>query len=214
MFNSVLRRLCVVALAALAGPVLASVVSFSGSLGDSGNTALVGSDLGPAQFSDDLATANNVALHVLHVAVPGTVQFTSTGFAGGGVDPYFTLFSGSDPATATVVASNYLHAFTVGGDFTLDALLATGDYTLAIGVFANMSFAENSGAGVLADGFIGLGGPAYFGDGSYAFTVTLPDDVGNVPEPGSALLALTAALAAAWTGRRRLTRIRTTHGGR
>lgn len=201
-FDRVLPRLAVLVLSALAWPVLAHVVSFTGELDDSGNTALVAFNMTAAQFSDDLATANNVALHVLHVAVGGSAQFTSTGFAGGGIDPYFTLFSGSDPATATLLISNYDHAWTLGGDFSLGAALAPGDYTLAIGAFANMSFAENLGGGVLADGFIGLGEPAFFGDGRYAFSVTLPD-AGSVPEPSDALLASTAALTAAWASRRR-----------
>jgi len=70
-----------------------------------------------------------------------------------------------------------------------------------------MSFAENSGSGFLADGFTGLGGPIYFGNGSYRLDITLPGGGGGgggtVPEPGSALLGLTAALAAAWASRRR-----------
>ena len=213
MFNKFLRRVAALVLATMAGPVLAAAVTFSGQLDDAGNAALVASDLGAAQFTDDLATANNVALHALHVAVGGSARFASTGHPGGGIDPYFTLFRGSAPATATVVESNYLHALAVGGDFTSDLALTAGDYTVAIGVFQNMSFAENGGSGFLSDGFIGLGGPAFFGDGSYALTVTLPD-AGTVPEPGGAVLALTAAWAAAWASRRRHRRMQTTQGGR
>jgi hypothetical protein len=208
MFNRVLRRLAVTLLAMLAGPVLAAVVNLSGALGDPTNTALVASDMGAAQFTDDLATANNVALYVLHVAVGGSVSVESTGFALGGIDPYFSLFSGTDRATATFLESNYLHALSVGGDFTQDLLLSAGSYTLAIGVFENLSLAENLCSGVLADGFTALGGPSFFGDGSYNFIVTLPNTT-SVPEPGGAALALTAACAALWVGRRRPARSET-----
>ena len=211
MFQKVLRPLAVLLLAAAAGPVLAAVVTLSGELDDTANTALVASDMGAALFTDDLATANNVALYVLHVAVGGSVNFTSTGFAPGGIDPYFTLFSGTDRATATFRESNYVHAQTVGGDFTQDVMLSAGDYTVAIGVYSNLSFAENYGNGFLAEGFTALGGPSFFGDGSYVFTITTPDATTTVPEPGSALLCLSAALAAVWTTRRRKTP--TTHGG-
>lgn len=204
MFKRVLRPLAPLFVAMIAGPALAAVVNLSGALDDTANTALVASDMGTALFTDDLATANNVALHVLHVAVGGSVNFTSTGFALGGIDPYFTLFSGTAWATATFVDSNYLHASSLGGDFSQDIVLSAGDYTVAVGAYENMSFAENLGSGVLADGFIALGGPTFFGDGRYAFTITTPDTT-TVPEPGSALLSLTAAGVVVWTQRRRKT---------
>jgi hypothetical protein len=203
-------------MAIVAGPALAGVVTFTGELDDPANSALVASDMGAAEFGNDPDKANNVALYAVHVAVGGNVNFASAGFVPGGIDPYFSLFSGTDPASASFRESNYLHALSVGGDFTQDILLTAGDYTLAIGVFVNLSFAENLGSGVLADGFTGLGGPDYFGDGSYAFTVTLPD--ASVPEPSSAVLVLAAAGAAAWVCRRRRIRPATTtptfHGGR
>lgn len=205
MFPAHLWHVAAWGLCSIAGPALASVVTFSGALDDVANPALVASDLGAAQFVDDRATANNVALYTLHVAMDGTVAVSSTGFASGGIDPYFTLFSGTDPATATVSASNYDHATSVGGDFTQDLLLSAGDYTVAISVYVNLSFAENLGSGVLADGFIALGDPGLFGDGSYSLSVTLPDTT-RVPEPGGTALVLTAACAAMWAGRRRAAR--------
>lgn len=177
------------------------IASFSGYLSDSANTALHASDLGAAQFGDDNAIANNVALYTLHLAAAGTVSFTSTGFAAGGVDPYFSLFSGTSASSATWLDSNYLQAFSTGGDFVNSGWLDAGDYTLAIGAFANMSFAENSG-GVLADGFIGLGEAYLLGSGFYSINVTQTDGGGGgggggtVPEPASAALALIALLAA------------------
>lgn len=211
MFDHLIRRTAAWALPLLAGPALAGVVTLQGALDDPLNTALVASDLGAARFIDGLATANNVALHVLHVAVGGSVTVQSTGFAAGGIDPYFTLFAGTDPATATFVDSNFVHAQSVGGDFTQGLVLAAGDYTVAIGAYENMSFAENQG-GFLSDGFIGLGGPPFFGDGRYVFSITLPDG-GTVPEPAGMALVLTALLGAAWAGRRHAPVATTTHGG-
>ena len=104
--------------------------------------------------------------------------------------------------TANFVASNYLHAQAFGGDFTQTEALSAGDYTVAIGTYVNLSFAENLGSGFLADGFIGLGDPRYFGNGAYRLTVTLPD-AQTVPAPGGATLTLTAALAALLASRRR-----------
>ena len=159
MFNKFLPGLVALLMASVAGPALAAVVTFTGKLDDPANPALVASNMGAAQFTDDRDTANNVALYTVHVTVGGNVNIASTGFALGGIAPYFTLFSGTDPASATFRESNYLHAVIVGGDFTQDIVLTAGDYTLAIGVFENMSFAENLGTGILADGFTGVRGP-------------------------------------------------------
>ncbi len=200
--TTLLRRAAIVMMATTAGSALAGVVTFNGNLGDATNTALVASDLGAARFGDDGDKANNVALYALNVAVDGTVDFTSSGWAAGGTDPYFTLFRGLGSATATVVASNYFHALAWGGDFTQTETLSAGDYTVAIGTFVNLSFAENLGSGVLADGFIGLGDARFYGDGTYTLTVTL-HDVQTVPEPAGTSLSLTAALAALWASRRR-----------
>ncbi|MBL0151750.1 MAG: DVUA0089 family protein [Ideonella sp.] len=211
MMYTLLRHAAVVMMVANAGPASASAVTFSGKLDDATNTALVASDLGIAQFSDERAKANNVAMYALTVPVGGSVGFTSTGYSAGGIDPYFTLFRGIYSATATFVASNYIHALALGGDFTQTETLSAGDYTVAIGTFENLSFAENLGSGFMADGFIGLGGAGYFGDGSYMLTVTLPDSQ-TAPEPEGASLTLTAALAAVLASRRR--KSQTPNGGR
>ena len=88
--------LAVAALALTATLASATTTTLAGNLGDSGNAALVGSDLGAPDFTDDNAIADNVALYTFTVTVPGTVGIVSTGFAAGGVDPYFTLFAGGD----------------------------------------------------------------------------------------------------------------------
>lgn len=174
---------------------LAGATTYAGNLGDAGNAALVGSDLGAPAFDDANAIANNVALYTFTTPA-GTVSIVSTGFAGGGVDPYFTLFSGSG-GTATFYDSNYVQATTTGGDFTWTGTLAAGTYEIALGSFENMSFAENSGSGTLGDGFIGLGDPNSLGDGSYALNLSTP-----VPEPSGTWL-VGVGLAALATRMRR-----------
>lgn len=197
-------------LGALLGVMLlqpASAAVYSGFLDDPANLPLVASDLGLAGFGTPEDIANNVAIHGFSLIAAGSVSFTSTGFAAGGVDPYFTLFKGLGiGSAATFVASNYAHAFSAGGDFTFTNALAAGDYTLAIGAFANMSFAENYGSGSLDDGFTMLGLDDPSRTTFYAIDVT----VGGItppnptPEPATGMLvgiALLGLLAKA--GRRR-----------
>ncbi len=155
----------------------------------------MGSNLGAARFDDGNAVANNVALYTF-TTLGGTVSVVSTGFAGGGVDPYFTLFSGSGPA-ATLFDSNYVQATSTGGDFTWSGTLAAGTYEIALGAFENMSFAENLGTGTLGDGFTALGDPNSLHDGGYSLNLTTP-----VPEPSGTLL-LAVGLAALATRVRR-----------
>ena len=184
---------------ALATSMAAASTTYDGNLGDSGNGALVGSDLGAPDFTDANAVADNVALYTFTVTHGGTVSIVSTGFAGGGVDPYFTLFTGSG-ASATFLDSNDAQATTTGGDFTWTGSLGVGTYEIALGAFENMSFAENLGSGTLGDGFIFLGDPNSLGNGAYSLTLSTP-----VPEPGSAwLLAVGLAVVGrrAWRARR------------
>jgi hypothetical protein len=184
-----------------AGTSRAATLTFSGYLNDPANAHLVASDLGPALFGDDFEIANNVALYQLVVEVAGDATIESTGFAAGGVDPYFTVFSGTG-LDATFLLSNFETAFSTGGDFTLTAPLPAGSYTVATGTFANLSFAENGGFGTLGDGFTGFGSPMFVGSGFYELTVTTADPVA-VPEPSSMTL-LAMALAGAAALRRRL----------
>jgi len=177
-----------------ASSAVAGFTTFSGFLNDAANSALVGSGMlpTPPSFADDWEIANNVALYSISLATAGSVRFDSSGFGLGGVDPYFTLFSGTG-YSGTFVGSNYVQAFSTGGDFDLTFSLLAGDYTFAIGAFGNMSFAENGG-GTLDDGFTGLGGPNYLGTSSpyyYEVVVTTSEGPGpGVPEPTTLLLAL------------------------
>jgi hypothetical protein len=150
----------------------AHAATFDGNFTDSSNAALVGSDLGSASFTDENAEANNVALYTLTVPITETVSITSTSVAAGGADPYLTLFQGSG-RSAAFFDSNYTQAFSTGGDLVYSGTLAKGTYELALGVFANLSFAENYGSGTLGDGFTGLGDPGSLGNGAYAVNVSL-----------------------------------------
>ena len=177
----------------------AGTVTLSGYLNDAGNTALIGSpawvgSIPPAPlFADDYDIANNVALYTLPVAIAGSVNFLSKGFAAGGVDPYFSLFSGTG-ASATFVGSNYLQAFSTGGDFNLSFVLGVGDYTVALGAFANQPFAENNPDldPALGDGFIGLGVPAFLGNAYYELDITRLET--PVPEPSHLVVVGLAGL--------------------
>jgi hypothetical protein len=134
----------------------------SGHFNDPGNPALVSYNLGVASFGSDGEIANNVALYSFSVPVAGTVSFISNGFNSGGVDPYFTLFRGNG-SSATFLASNYNKSISTGGDFDLSYELPVGDYMVALGVYSNMSIAENYGSGTLSDGFTSLGVPNFLG---------------------------------------------------
>jgi hypothetical protein len=182
----------------------AATIGLSGFLNDAGNPFLVGplQSPDPPLFGDDFEIANNTALHPITITVAGTVTFTSLGFAAGGVDPYFTLFSGTGPG-AVFVDSNFVQAFSTGGDFSLSFDLAAGDYTVAMGAFANMSFAENLGAGTLGDGFTALGGPSFLGTYYYELEILTPDS--QVAEPSSLTLIALAGAAAIGSRRRKKT---------
>jgi hypothetical protein len=182
------------------GTAQATTTTYSGFVNDQANAALVYSDLSPALFGNDNDIANNVALYQLFVPITGNVGFVSKGFAAGGVDPYFSLFQGSGP-TATFLGSNYDQAFSTGGDFNLSYALAAGNYVVALGTSANMSFAENYGSGTFGDGFNSLGTPYSLGNYYYELAVTTPDQA--VPEP-STLLLIGAGLASLAAFRKKL----------
>ena len=176
----------------------AGASTLSGFLNDPANTALRASDLSAPLFGDDFEIANNVALYEITIGAADAYRFLSTGFAAGGIDPYFTLFLGTGNG-ATVLGSNYVQAFSTGGDFDLTFALAAGDYTVGIGAFANMSFAENFGSGTLGDGFTGLGVPSL---GTTYYNVEIATGAA-APEPRPVWLAtLGIGVGLLWRRRR------------
>ena len=184
------------------GVARASPVTLSGYFNDQGNPALVGSDLAAPLFGDDWEIANNVALYDLEILSAGVVAFESHGYAAGGAQPYFSLFAGSlvSVGTATFVTSNY---FDPNIDFNMSVAPGAGSYIVALGVWENMSFAENLGVGTLGDGFIFLGVPGFLGNSYYELEVTPGgDQPPAVPEPATFLLV--GSGIAALSGIRRL----------
>ncbi len=175
----------VIALGISIGAANAGTTTLSGFLNDNLNGALVGSDLLSPLFGNNDEIANNVALYSLSVPVAGSVSFDSNGHAAGGAEPYFTLFQGAGNS-ATFLDSNS-NIFDI--DFLLSRSLAAGDYVLALGVRQNMSFGEFSGAGLIFDGFLGLGEAGRLNSSYYELVVTTPDPSGlPVPEPATILL--------------------------
>ena len=196
--NTISKTLTAAALALAASAAGATAsVTYAGSLADPANPYLYARDLGLPDFTDDVAIANNVALYQLHLTQAGTLTITSGSYGAGGIDPYVTLFSGSD-MSAVFVGSAI-------DDFSWSSPEAAGWYWVAIAEWDNYSFAENLGTGTLGDGFIGLGQAGYLGDGTYSVTVSLDTGLPAVPEPSPAWLlgaGLAALAARTWRARR------------
>jgi hypothetical protein len=110
----------------------------------------------------------------------------------GGLEPYLSLFD----AGGTFLASTNFGVTCPAGalinsgsgqcfDVMFDGgVLTPGTYQLTLSAYLNMSFAENSGTGTLADGFTGLGNLAQGEDLHYAFDITL-SSTSAVPEPST-----------------------------
>ena len=187
------------ALAALAAH--AASETLAGRLDDTGNAALMAGNgpLAPADFSSPEAIANNVALYQVQFAQAGTLTISSTDYGSGGIDPYVSLFAGSD-MSATFVASGI-------DDFSFSQAVTPGWYWVTIGSWVNESYAEQQG-GTLGDGFFGLGQADLMGDGTYSVRVSL--DSGTpppppVPEPSTTWLlglGLSVLGVRAWRARR------------
>lgn len=181
------RIACIVAAVALLANTRAEASLISGFLNESTNTALVGSDLGLPHFTSDLDIAENVALYEFTVATAGTFAFNSEGYLAGGAEPYFSLFSGGG-SSATFLASNF---FDPAIDFSVTQSLGVGTYVLAVGVWENLSLAENLGVGTLGDGFSGLGDPSRLGSSYYAIDITSNDGAGAVTGSGADVVGTT-----------------------
>jgi hypothetical protein len=133
----------------------------------------------------------------------GGINGSGTAIGEGGFEPYLSLFDASGNFLAStlfgITCPPGANTNTGSGqcyDVLLDAgVLAAGNYAIVISAFENMSFAENSGAGSLADGFTGLGNLAFGEDMHYAFDVILDNSTTTaVPEPGSGVLLSGACL--------------------
>jgi hypothetical protein len=196
--NTITKCLVAAALALAGLAAQAAAVTLAGKLDDAGNPYLHAYDMGFPLFDSDEDIANNVALYQVDVTQAGTLTLASGTYGAGGIDPYVTLFSGSD-FSATFVAS-------AQDDFTWSGAVTPGWYWVAIADWDNYSFAENLGTGVLGDGFIGIGQADLLGDRSYSVTVSL--DTGStppIPEPSPAWLlgaGLAALAARSWRARR------------
>ena len=188
--------------------ISATTQFFSGDLRSNANVIGCGPSctLTPA---DDDATWGQWAARVetFNVAVPSMMDAITFSYGGGtsgtgavvgagGYSPYLTLFD----SAGNFLASTYFGTYCPSGanpdpnrnascyDAQLDGgLLAPGDYSIAVSVYFNMSFAENYGPPlVLADGFTGLGN--LDGTLDYAFDVNLNPTMAPVPEPASLVL--------------------------
>lgn len=181
----------------------------------------------------DPANPNDVFLTSFSLATPSAVVIQSYGYGGssdapggtnaagtvipaGGFDTYLSLFQGLGSG-ATFLASNDdggcgpAAPDPVCEDSRLSfPTLAAGDYTIALTLPGNFSFAENYGSGTLGDGFIGLQGD-YFDAASatvrssaYAFDLTYTPAVTTTPESSSLVLFGTGLMAGVVAVRRRI----------
>ena len=186
-----------------------AVISFTGDLRTDANFTACGNGctLNAGNTDSDYAQWAAFAVNVI-VPVNSLTSAISFSYGGGtngngaviaqnGFEPYLSLFD----ASGTFLASTFsgttcpagAHTNTDTGqcfDVLLDGgVLASGQYSVVISAFENLSFAENAGFGTLADGFTGLGNLAPGEDLHYAFDVILtPTNTSTVPEPGSTIL--------------------------
>jgi hypothetical protein len=193
---------------ALAPAALAEIISFTGDLRADATFLPPGPSFTDADLAQWAAVVRS--FHAPSSSLMTAVSFSYGGGTNGrgaaiaqnGFEPYLSLFD----ASGNFLASTFFGVTCPTGastntdtGFCFDVLLdggtlAPGDYQIAISAFANLSFAENFGAGTLADGFTGLGNLFEGEDLHYAFDVIL-EPVTPVPEPSTALLLATAIAA-------------------
>jgi hypothetical protein len=193
---------------ALAPAAPAEIISFTGDLRADATFLPPGPSFTDADFAQWAAVVRS--FHAPSSSFMTAISFSYGGGTNGlgaviaqnGFEPYLSLFDASGnflastffgvtcpPGASTNTDTGF--CFDVGLD---GGTLVPGDYQIAISAFANLSFAENFGAGNLADGFTGLGNLFAGEDLHYAFDVIL-EPATPVPEPSTALLLATAITA-------------------
>ena len=213
MFYSYLPFL--LALCVLIPGVGATTISYSGNLRTNANFIACGDGctLGASNTDADYAQYAAVS-YSFNVPVTAAVTITTFSYGGGvngagtvipqsGFEPYLSLFdsagyflnstySGTTCPTGAKTNTVLLGCY----DVQLSAgILAAGTYQIAISAFENLSYAENSGTGKLADGFTGLGNLNTGEDLHYAFDISLAaNSPTTAPEPSTASLLLLASL--------------------
>ncbi len=193
----------------------ADTISFVGNLRADANVISCGSgctlgvsnsDGDYAQWAavvDSFTVSTASSMEAVTFGYGGGVNGAGTTIAQGGFEPYLSLFDSAGNFLASAFFGTTCppgaNTNTDSGqcfDVSLDGgILAAGSYQIAISAFENMSFAENSGAGTLADGFTGLGNLGVGEDLHYAFDVEL-SPIAVAPEPSSAWLLAGVMLAA------------------
>ncbi|HUJ50421.1 MAG TPA: DVUA0089 family protein [Bryobacteraceae bacterium] len=201
--------------------VRADTTSFVGNLRDDANVISCGSGctLGASNTDGDYAqwaavvdsfTVSTVSdMQAVTFSYGGGVNGAGTTIAQGGFEPYLSLFDSSGDFLASTFFGTTCppgaNTNTDSGqcfDVSLDGgTLAPGSYQIAISAYENMSFAENSGTGTLADGFTGLGNLAGGEDLHYAFDVVLSSAT-PVPEPSAGWMLGGIVLAVVGLGRK------------
>ncbi len=200
--------------AAGAGQLQANIISFTGDLRVDATFVSCGSGctLGAGNSDSDYAqwaavergftVATSSLAQAITFSYGGGTNGNGMAIGAGGFEPYLSLFD----ASGNFLASTFFGTTCPPGantngsgqcfDVLLDAgVLAPGNYAITISAWENMSLAENSGVGSLADGFTGLGDLAFGEDLHFAFDVDLtPATPTAVPEPASAALLAGAGL--------------------
>jgi len=164
-----------------------------------------------AAVERDFTVAASSLVHAITFSYGGGINGNGLAIGAGGFEPYLSLFDASGSFLAStlfgITCPPGANTNTGSGqcfDVLLDAgVLGPGNYAITISAFENMSFAENSGVGILADGFTGLGNLAPGEDMHYAFDVIL-QGASPVPEPASLGLIVEGALLVFLMSRKRI----------